>query len=119
MGENRRYDRSGPLDAATEAEVRALRVIAGLVEGGTRLITDRAVAGQLGEVLRTAATELASGRALPIPVRRAVRHLADGIRAALDPRPGARRTAGSGSTVHRTEPGLAADCPGSITRDED
>ncbi len=93
MGENRRYDRSGPLDAATEAEVRALRIIAGLVGRGTRLITDRAVAQQLEEVLRAAATELANGRALPRPVRRAVRHLADAIRAALDPRPDAHRAA--------------------------
>lgn len=88
MGENRRYDRPAPVDAATDAEVRALRTIAGLLEDGTHLITDRAVAGQLGALLRTAATELGAGRALPRPVRRAVRHLADAIRIALDPRTG-------------------------------
>lgn len=86
MGENRRYDRSGRLDAATDAEVRALRTIAGLIQGDTHLVTDRAVAGQVGEVLRSAATELSAGRALPLPVRRAVRHLANAIRSALDPR---------------------------------
>ena len=88
MGENRRYDRPARVDAATDAEVRALRIIAGLIEDGTHLITDRAVARQLGQLLRTAATELNAGRALPRPVRRAVRYLADAIRVALDPRRG-------------------------------
>lgn len=95
MGENRRYDRGGATDAVTESEARALRVVAGLVGQANRLVTDRAVAQQVEEVLRAAASELANGRALPIPVRRAVRHLADAIRAALDPRPGAGASAGT------------------------
>ncbi|MDN5916375.1 MAG: hypothetical protein L0I76_14945 [Pseudonocardia sp.] len=91
MGENRRYDRSGELDAVTDAEVRALRTIAGLIEGGTALVPDRALAGKIGAVLRAAAVELAAGRGLPIGLRQATRHLADAIRAGLDPRPDAGR----------------------------
>lgn len=67
MGERRRYgsgDRA--VDAETEAEARALRTIAGLIQGGTALITDREVAIRAGEVLRAAATELYAGRALPL-----------------------------------------------------
>lgn len=104
MGENRRYDRPAPVDDATEAEVRALRIIAELVGRGTRLVTDRAVAQQLEEVLRAAATELANGRALPLPVRRAVRRLANAIRAALDPRPDANAPAAGPLPSGRARP---------------
>jgi hypothetical protein len=65
VGENRRYDRSAQIDAATEAEVRALRIIAGLIGKGSRLVTDRDVARQVEEVLRAVATELGNGRAVP------------------------------------------------------
>lgn len=88
MGERRRYGRGdGAVDAEAEAEARALRTIAGLIQSGTSLITDREVAIRAGEVLRAAATELYAGRAVPLPVRRAVRDLANAIRIALDPRP--------------------------------
>lgn len=89
MGENRRYDRSVVPDAVTDAEVRALRTIAGLVEAGTALVPDRVLAGKVGAVLRAAATELGAGRGLPIGLRQAIRHLAEEIRVGLDPRPGA------------------------------
>lgn len=91
MGENRRYDRSDTPDAVTDAEVRALRTVAGMVERGTALVPDRALAGKIGAVLRAAATELAAGRGLPIGLRQAIRHLADQIRVGLDPRPHAGR----------------------------
>ncbi|RZT85552.1 hypothetical protein EV383_2425 [Pseudonocardia sediminis] len=85
MAENR-YRQEQPVDPQTDAEARALRTIAGLLDGDNPVVGDRAVAGQVGQVLRSSANELAHGRALPIPVRRAVLGLADAIRAALDPR---------------------------------
>lgn len=95
VGENRRYDRSDRIDAATDAEVRALRIIAEIVGQGTRLVIDRADAQQVEEVPRAVATEFGNGRPVPLPVRRAVRHLADAIRAALDPRSGTDDQSGS------------------------
>lgn len=85
MVENR-YRQDQPVGPQADAEARALRVVAGLLDDDNPVVGDRAVAGHVGQVLRSTANELAHGRALPIPVRRAVRGLADAIRAALDPR---------------------------------
>ncbi|OLM28622.1 hypothetical protein Ae717Ps2_6218 [Pseudonocardia sp. Ae717_Ps2] len=87
MGENSRYERyAHHVDAETEAEASALRVVAGLVERGVPPIPDRVVAGRVAGVLRSAAAELSAGQPVPLQLRRTVRWTADALRAALDPR---------------------------------
>lgn len=87
MGENRRYERyARPVDREAEAEASALRTIAGLLEGGTALITDRQLAGRVAEIFRATAAELSAGRPVPLQVRRTVRRTADTVRGLLDPR---------------------------------
>lgn len=94
VGENRRYERyARPVDPETEAEASALRTIAGLLEGGTALITDRRLAGRVAEIFRATAVELSAGRPVPLQLRRSVRRTADTVRGLLDPR---RRSDGAG-----------------------
>lgn len=86
VGENRRYERyARPVDRETEAEAEALRTIAGLLEDGTALITERQLAGRVAEIFRATAAELSAGRPVPLQVRRTVRRTADTVRGLLDP----------------------------------
>lgn len=87
MGSNSRYDRDRPVGDREAAEARAFHTIARLLAHHPELITDRAVAGQVAHLLHNSAIELDAGRPLPIGMRRAVRGLADALRAAMDPRP--------------------------------
>ena len=87
LGEDSRYERyAHRVDAETEAEASALRVVAGLVERGVPPIPDRVVAGRVAGILRAAAAELSAGRPVPLQLRRTVRWAADELRAQLDPR---------------------------------
>lgn len=68
VGQVRRYaGRGGPIDEQTDAELRALRLIAALVGHRRELVTDRDVAIRVGALLRAPATEPSAGRAAAGP----------------------------------------------------
>ncbi|WP_156935028.1 hypothetical protein [Pseudonocardia spinosispora] len=68
---------------AEEADV--LHAVAGLLPAGFAL--DSASAGQVRAVLYATANELVAGRGMAPEIRRAVRGLANALRAQMDPRP--------------------------------
>lgn len=71
MGENSRYDRyAHRVNAETEAEASARRVVAGLVERGVPPISDRVVTGRVADIFPAAAAELSAGRPVPLQLRR-------------------------------------------------
>jgi hypothetical protein len=93
VGSNSRYNRVRPVGDIEAGEVRALHAIAELVTRSCPAL-DRTITGQIAHVLDATAIELNAGRAVPIGMRRAVRGLADALRAAMDPRLG---TPGTGA----------------------
>ena len=86
MGGNSRYDKDLPVDSQEADEARALHTIGELVRARGVAGLDVGLRGQVAEVLDSAAIELNAGRAIPIGLRRAVTGMADGLRAAMDPR---------------------------------
>jgi hypothetical protein len=82
VGGQSRYDRDRPVGDRESAEAQDYRTVAELLDDyRDEIIGDRTVAIKIGNVLRSAATELRAGRALPIQVRRSTRGLAKALRA--------------------------------------
>lgn len=91
MGSSSRYDRDRPVSDQDADEARAFHTLAELVFDTPSLVADRRVLGQVSTLLHSVGTELDNGRAIPRPVRRAVRGLAAALREAMQPRPAPNR----------------------------
>jgi hypothetical protein len=99
MGSNSRDDRARPVQDREAREARALQAISDLVRSRPEMVLGSSSRGQLAEVLSEVAIELNAGRAVPLGVRRAVRGLADALRAESDPRTAPSTDSAAGSAA--------------------